>query len=122
MPGTQKEDIAKIVEICSSFAEDSDWRFSASSGAETMAGDGSFGITLSENETALHVGTFIGLIVRPNKDTIELRGGCFNMYYQPATVYEEFVPISSLHPGRLEKALTDMQHRLQKYYRNYVRV
>lgn len=119
--GSENAKTAKVVEACCNFAEAIDWRFCVPSRAEKATGDRAFSMMLSENETALHVGSFIGLTVMPSKDTVELRGGCFNMYYQPATVYEEFLPLSNLSPGRLERALIGMQHRLEKYYRHYVR-
>lgn len=121
IPGSESVETSKIFETCCSFAEAIDWRFCTPSATERMASNGALNIMLSENETALHVGSFIGLTVMPTRDTVELRGGCFNMYYQPATVYEEFLPLSGLSRGRLERTLTDMQHRLEKYYRNYVR-
>ncbi len=118
--GSRDLESAKVVAACQGFAEGVDWQFSLPS-MSGSAGDGSMSMKLTENEAALRVGSFIGLRMMPSKDTLELKGGCFNMFYQPATVYEEFLTLSGLSPLQLQKTLLDMQHRLEKYYRNYVR-
>jgi|GEM_PF-6262495 len=118
--GSRSAESAKVVDACCSFADAVDWRFSSPSPMGS-AGDGMMSMQLTENEAALHAGSFIGLAIVPSKDALELRGGCFNMFYQPATVYEEFVSLSNLSAQALEKTLMDMHHRLEKYYRNYVK-
>jgi hypothetical protein len=119
--GLKDVESAKVADVCCSFADGVDWRFCPESRTRSMDGDGVTSMRLTENEPALHVGSFIGLTVMPVKDTLELKGGCFNMYYQPATVYEECLPLTGLSAERLERTLTDMHHRLEKYYRSYVR-
>jgi len=118
--GSRHPESAEVVSTCHNFAEAVDWQFIPPS-TSRAAGDGSMIMRLTENEAALRVGSFIGLRMMPAKDTLELKGGCFNMFYQPATVYEEFLTLSGLSPVQLEKTLLDMQLRLEKYYRNYVR-
>lgn len=113
---------SKMLGACCNFAEAVDWQFCAPSGVGGTGGDGVMRIRLTENEEALHVGNFIGLKVAPPDDTVELRGGCFNSFHQPATVYEEFLQLSDLSEQRLQQVLMDMHDRLEKYYKNYVKV
>ncbi len=119
--GSKDVEFERVADVCCSFADAVDWRFCPESRTRSMDGDGVTSMRLTENEAALHVGSFIGLTVMPVKDTLELKGGCFNMYYQPATVYEEFLPLTGLSAERLERTLTEMHLKLEKYYRSYVR-
>jgi hypothetical protein len=113
---------SKVINDCCSFAEAVDWQYCGPSGFSGSDDDGVVRMRLTENEGALHVGNFIGLKVTPSTDTLELRGGCFNNFHQPATVYEEFLQLSGLDERRLQQVLMDMHDRLEKYYRNYVKV
>ena len=87
---------------CRSFARAADWR----------SGDSETGYRLSEDHEGLHSGRYINVSVLRAANAVSIRGGYYDGYWQPRTVYRESIPLKEFTAHTLGCLLMEMHDRL----------
>jgi hypothetical protein len=88
---------------CRSFARAVDWQHSSRAEA---------GHKLSEDHEGLHSGRFISVSVVRTANALAVKGGYYDTYCQPTTVYRESVPLREVTSDGLGRLLVEMHDRL----------
>jgi hypothetical protein len=109
-------DVDRVIRsTCRDFARATDWQQVAQ--ATSQDGDRSFrdpgtGYRLSEDHEGLHSGRFINVSVLQAANAVAIKGGYYDGYWQPRTVYREFIPLKEITPQSLSCLLMQMHDRL----------
>ena len=72
------------------------------------------GCRLTENHEGLHSGSYIGVSILPAANALAIRGGYYDSYRQPKTVYKESVPLREVTAQGLGRLLMEMHDRLAR--------
>jgi hypothetical protein len=119
IPGTIEVDVGGIMRgACHSFARAVDWQHR--SHIVSHHGDGGIeelgaGYKLSENHEGLHSGRYISVRVLQAANALAIKGGYYNRYWQPKTVYRESVPLREVTAQGLGRLLMEMHDRLSRH-------
>jgi len=119
IPGTIVVDVGGIMKgACHSFARAVDWQHR--SHMVSHDGDGGLeelgtGYKLSENHEGLHSGRYISVRVLQAGNALAIRGGYYDRYWQPKTVYRESVPLREVTAQGLSRLLMEMHDRLSRH-------
>ena len=115
--------IAAMVEkVCCDFASTMDWQYHSTSRTFSSRQDGNGAVirfAVTENEDGLHSGSYIRLSVLPAEDRLEVKGGCYDAYYQPVTVCEKHLPLNGLTHQKLGDAFMETYVRLVRHHRTH---
>jgi len=100
---------------CHCFAHAVDWQ----QGSHVVSHDGDSGFEelgtgyrLSEDHEGLHSGRYISVSVLRAANVLAIRGGHYDRYWQPKTVYKESVPLREVTAQGLGRLLMEMHDRL----------
>jgi hypothetical protein len=110
---------AKCVKAVSDFAEVIDWRCEIPS-ADSPGYEGIIRMTLSENDEALHSGSYVRFNILPKERSMRMQGGYYDAFHQPTMLCETFLPLGNGTPQELESSLNSMCQILEKYHRTFV--
>ncbi len=119
IPGTIVVDVGRIMKgACHSFARAVDWQHR--SHIVSHHGDGGIeeigtGYKLSENHEGLHSGRYISVSVLQAANALAIKGGYYDRYWQPKTVYRESVPLREVTAQGLGRLLMEMHERLSRH-------
>jgi len=109
-------DIDRVIKgTCRSFARAADWRqvsHVTSRGGDCGRGSPGTGYRLSEDHEGLHSGRYIDVSVLRAANAVSIRGGYYDGYWQPRTVYRESVPLKEFTAHALGCLLMEMHDRL----------
>ena len=101
---------------CRGFARAADWRQVAlvdPQGGDSGAEGPGVGYRLSEDHEGLHSGRYIHVRVLPAAHAIAIKGGYYDGYWQPRTLYRESVPLKEVTGQTLGRLLMEMHGRLR---------
>lgn len=116
-------DITKQVGACiqtvSEFAEAVDWRPEMPSSVDGDSQE--IELTISENDRALHVGSYVNVNILPKERFMRMQGCYYDAFYRSNTLCEAFFPLANTTPQELESSLKSMCQILQKYQRTFIR-
>jgi hypothetical protein len=109
-------DVDRVIEgACRGFARAADWR--QVSHVEPRGGD--FGAEgpgmaylLSEDHEGLHSGRYICVSVVRAGNAVAIKGGYYDGYWQPRTVYRESVPLKDVTSQTVGRLLMEIHDRL----------
>lgn len=111
-------DLGGIVRgACRSFARTVDWQYSSqtvSCHGDSGLEDLEAGYKLSEDHEGLHSGRFISVSVLWAANALATKGGYYDRYWQPRTVYKQSVPLREVTAQALGRLLMEMHDRLGK--------
>jgi hypothetical protein len=114
--GVVSLDIGKVIKsACRSFARAADWRqvsHGALQGRNGGVGGLGIGYRLSEDHEGLHSGRYINVSILRAANAVAIKGGYYDGYWQPRTVYKESVPLKELTAETLGCLLMEMHDRL----------
>lgn len=119
IPGTIVVDVGRIMRgACHSFARAVDWQHR--SHIVSHHGDGGLeelgtGYKLCENHEGLHSGRYISVSVLQAANALAIKGGYYDRYWQPKTVYRESVPLREVTAQGLGRLLMEMHERLSRH-------
>ena len=68
---------------------------------------------MSEDHEGLHSGRYINVSVLRAANAVSIRGGYYDGYWQPRTVYRESMPLKEVTAQTLGCLLTEMHDRLR---------
>ena len=105
-----------IQSACRGFARAADWRqvsYVASRDGDWGSGDPETDYRLSEDHEGLHSGRYIIVSVVRAANAVVIKGGCYDGYWQPRTVYRESVPLKEVTSRSLGCLLMEMHDRLR---------
>jgi len=109
-------DVDRVIkDTCRGFARAADWRqvsHGASRRGDCEPGGPGTGYRLSEDHEGLHSGRFIDVSVLQAANAVAVRGGYYDGYWQPRTVYRESVPLKEVTSRTLGSLLMEMHDRL----------
>jgi hypothetical protein len=119
IPGTIVVDVGRIMKgACHSFARAVDWQHrshivshNGDRGLEELGA----GYKLSENHEGLHSGRYISVRVLQAANALAVKGGYYDRYWQPKTVYRESVPLREVTAQGLGRLLMEMHDRLRRH-------
>jgi len=118
IPGAILVDVGRITRgACRSFARAVDWQH----GSHVVSHDGDSGLEelgtdyrLSEDHEGLHSGRYISMSVLRAANALAIRGGYYDRYWQPKTVYKESLPLREVTAQGLGRLLMEMHDRLAR--------
>lgn len=102
---------------CHGFARAVDWQHHSrivSHPGDGGLGELGMGYKLSENHEGLHSGRYISVSVLRAANALAVRGGYYDRYRQPKTVYKESVPLREVTAQGLGRLLMEMHDRLAR--------
>ncbi len=108
----------ECIRSVSDFAEVIDWRCDIPYEIHEYREE--FSITISENDPALHCGSYVKFDILPRQGSMRLQGGYYDAFHQPTVLCESLFPIGNGGSQELESSLTSMCQILEKYYRTFV--
>jgi hypothetical protein len=116
IPKAVAADIDRIIRgTCRGFARAADWRqvsHGASLEADSGPVDPGTGYRLSEDHEGLHSGRYIHVRVLPTAQAVAIKGGYYDGYWQPRTVYSESMPLREVTAQTLGCLLMEIHDRL----------
>jgi len=114
--GAVAVDVGRVIRgACRGFARATDWRHRShivshhrDAGLEELG----TGYKLSENHEGLHSGRYISVTVLRAANAVAIKGGYYDGYWQPKTVYKESMPLKEVTAQALGCLLMGMHDRL----------
>ncbi len=114
--GAVAVDVGRVIRgACRGFARATDWRHRShivshhrDAGLEKLG----TGYKLSENHEGLHSGRYISVTVLQAANAVAIKGGYYDGYWQPKTVYRESMPLKEVTAQALGCLLMEMHDRL----------
>lgn len=110
--GALAVDVDRIIkDTCRGFARVADWR--RVSHVPPWSGDhGAADYRLSEDHEGLHSGRYISVSIMRAANALAIKGGYYDGYRQPRTVYSESVPLKEVTSQSLGCLLMEIHDRL----------
>ena len=110
--------VGDCIKTVREFAEIVDWRPDIPS--PTDGGNRGIELVISENDRALHEGSYVSLNIVPNEHFMRMQGCYYDAFHQPNMLCEAFFPLAKTTPQELEASLNSMCQILEKHHRTFV--